>query len=263
VADYSKFKTVVIERKDGVAVVTLNRPDQMNAFTHGMHVEFEDLMLEISEDKSIRAVVLTGAGKAFCAGGDITEMQKSETRNSARVMDGSRRLPHAMLAVKQPIICAVNGHAVGIGATIALFSDVVFMAETAKIGDPHVKVGLVAGDGGAVIWPLLININRAKELLLTGDLVSGPEAYRIGLANRVMPVEQVVTAAIALAEKLARGPALAIQWTKLAINRSLRQATESVLDASLALEGITIASRDHAEGIAAFLEKRAPQFEGR
>ena len=262
-ANYSRYKTIVLENKDGVGVATLNRPEHMNAFTHGMHVEFEDLMLDISEDKSIRAVVLTGAGKAFCAGGDLSEMQKRETRNSARVMDGSRRLPHAMLAVKQPIICAVNGHAVGIGATIALFSDVVIMAETAKIGDPHVKVGLVAGDGGAVIWPLLININRAKELLLTGDLIGGQEAYRIGLANRVLPVAQVLPAARELAERLARGPALAIQWTKLAINRALRQATESVLDASLALEGITIASHDHAEGIAAFLEKRPPQFEGR
>ncbi len=261
--DYSKFKSIAFENRNGVGIVTLNRPDHMNAFTHAMHVEFEDLMLAISEDKSIRAVVLTGAGKAFCSGGDLSEMKNPETRKASRVMDGSRRLPHAILAVKQPIICAVNGHAVGIGATIALFSDVVIMAETAKIGDPHVKVGLVAGDGGAVIWPLLININRAKELLLTGDLVTGAEAYRIGLANRVLAAEQVLPAAIELAEKLASGPALAIQWTKLAINRMLRQATETVLDASLALEGITIASHDHAEGIAAFLEKRSPRFEGR
>ena len=262
-SDYSKFRTIAVENRDGVAVATLNRPEHMNAFTHSMHVEFEDLMIAIGEDKSIKSVVLTGAGKAFCAGGDLSEMKKPETRTSARVMDGSRRLPYAILSVKQPIICAVNGHAVGIGATIALFSDVVIMAETAKIGDPHVKVGLVAGDGGAVIWPLLININRAKELLLTGDLVDGREAYRIGLANRVVPTEEVLPAALKLAEKLAKGPALAIQWTKLAINRALRQATESVLDASLALEGITIASRDHAEGIAAFLEKRAPNYEGR
>jgi enoyl-CoA hydratase len=263
VVDYSNLKSIVFENRNGVGVLTLNRPDQMNAFTHEMHVEFEDAMLEISEDKEVRAVVLTGAGRAFCAGGDLDEMKNAQTRNSARVMDGSRRLPHAMLAVKQPIICAVNGHAVGIGATIALFSDVVFMSVNAKIGDPHVKIGLVAGDGGAVIWPLLININRAKELLLTGDLITGQEAYRIGLANRVLPTEQVLPAAMELAEKLARGPALAIQWTKLAINRALRQATENVLDASLALEGITIASRDHAEGIASFLEKRTPQFEGR
>ena len=147
--------------------------------------------------------------------------EKSETRNAARVMDGSRRLPHAMLSVKQPIICAVNGHAVGIGATIALFSDVVYMADTAKIGDPHVKVGLVAGDGGAVIWPLLIDINRAKELLLTGDLVTAPEAHRIGLANRVMPAEQVVPAAIELAEASARAcPRYPMDQTR--INRMLR-----------------------------------------
>jgi len=263
VRNYSRFKSITFENKNGVGTVTLNRPDQMNAFTHEMHVEFEDVMIEIGEDKEVRAVVLTGAGKAFCAGGDLSDMKKPETRNAARVMDGSRRLPYAILSVKQPIICAVNGHAVGIGATIALFSDVVYMADTAKIGDPHVKVGLVAGDGGAVIWPLLININRAKELLLTGDLVTAAEAYRIGLANKVLPAEQVLPAATELAEKLARGPALAIQWTKLSINRMLRQATEAVLDASLALEGITIASRDHAEGIASFLEKRTPQFEGR
>lgn len=262
-SDYSRFKSFKVENKNGVATITLNRPDHMNAFTHEMHVEFEDVMIEIGEDKGIKAVVLTGSGKAFCAGGDLSDMRNLETRQAARVMEGSRRLPHAILSVKQPIICAVNGHAVGIGATIALFSDVVYMAETAKIGDPHVKVGLVAGDGGAVIWPLLININRAKELLLTGDLVNAAEAYRIGLANKIFPADQVLPAASELAERLARGPALAVQWTKLAINRLLRQTTESVLDASLALEGITIVSRDHAEGIAAFLEKRAPQFEGR
>lgn len=261
--NYARYKSITVENKNGVGVVTLNRPDHMNSFTHEMHVEFEDLMMDLSEDKEVKAVVLTGAGKAFCAGGDLSEMKKPETRNAARVMDGSRRLPHAILSVKQPIICAVNGHAVGIGATIALFSDVVYMAEGAKIGDPHVKVGLVAGDGGAVIWPLLININRAKELLLTGDLISATEAHRIGLVNKVLPPAEVLPAAMALAERLAIGPALAIQWTKLAINSALRQATESVLDASLALEGITIASRDHAEGIASFLEKRPPQFEGR
>ena len=253
---------VLTSTAGAVLTITLNRPEAYNAFTREMHAALYEALGE-AEAAAIRAVVLTGAGKAFCAGGDLTDMKNPETRKSPRVMDGSRRLPHAMLAVKQPIICAVNGHAVGIGATIALFSDVVIMAESAKIGDPHVKVGLVAGDGGAVIWPLLININRAKELLLTGDLVNAAEAYRIGLANRVLPATQVLPAAMELADRLARGPALAIQWTKLAINRMLRQATENVLDVSLALEGITIASRDHAEGVAAFLEKRPPQFEGR
>ena len=257
-----RYKHLAMTRSEGVGVLTLNRPKNMNAFSHAMHREFEDAMLEIAEDKEIRALVLTGAGRAFCAGGDLEDMKNQETRKGPRVMSGSRRLPYAMLEVKQPIICAANGHAVGIGATIALFSDIVIMAETAKIGDPHVKVGLVAGDGGAVIWPLLINLNRAKELLLTGDLVTAPEAYRLGLVNRVVPEGEALEAAMELATRLARGPALAIQWTKLAINRMLRHATEQVLDASLALEGMTITSQDHLEGIAAFLEKRAPRFTG-
>ena len=259
---YGSYKFLTVSKYDGVGVVTLNRPDHMNAFSHAMHREFEDVMLQVSEDAEIRAVVLTGAGRAFCAGGDLEDMKNPASRKGPRVMSGSRRLPYAMLEVKQPIICAANGHAVGIGATIALFCDIVIMAESAKIGDPHVKVGLVAGDGGAVVWPLLINLNRAKEMLMTGDLLTAPEAYRIGLVNRVAPDGKVLDAAMELALRLARGPALAIQWTKLSINRMLRQATEHVLDASLALEGMTITSQDHLEGIAAFLEKRAPRFKG-
>jgi enoyl-CoA hydratase len=256
------YRFLTVAKSDGVGVVTLNRPDNMNAFSHAMHREFEDVMLEIAADGEIRAVVLTGAGRAFCAGGDLEDMKNAEHRKGPRVMDGSRRLPYAMLEVKQPIICAANGHAVGIGATIALFCDMVIMAESAKIGDPHVKVGLVAGDGGAVIWPLLINLNRAKELLMTGDLVTAAEAHRMGLVNRVVPDGKALEAAMELAGRLARGAALAIQWTKLSINRMLRQATEQVLDTSLALEGMTITSQDHLEGIAAFLEKRPPRFKG-
>lgn len=261
-AKYADLQYIHLSVSDGVALATLNRPDNRNAFIHAMHVEFEDLMYMLSEDADVRVVVITGAGKYFSAGGDLGAMKNPATRRPARVMGSSRRLPHAMLAVKQPIICAINGHAVGIGATIALFCDIVMMSESAKIGDPHVKVGLVAGDGGAVVWPLLIGLNRAKEFLLTGDLVTAPDAYRMGLVNRMLPDGQVLDAAMELALKLSRGPALAIQWTKLAINRLLRQATEQVLDTSLALEGITIASSDHKEGVAAFLEKRAPQFKG-
>ena len=218
--DYANFQYINVSVSDGIALLTLNRPEHRNAFVHAMHVEFEDLMFAISEDSEIRTVVITGAGQTFCAGGDLDAMKIPATRRPAKVMGSSRRLPHAILAVKQPIICAINGHAVGIGATIALFCDVVLMAESAKIGDPHVKVGLVAGDGGAVIWPLLIGLNRAKEFLLTGDLVSASDAYRMGLVNRIVPDGQVLEAAMELAQKLARGPALAIQWTKLSITAS-------------------------------------------
>ena len=146
---------------------------------------------------------------------------------------------------------------------MALFSDVVIMAKGARIGDPHVGIGIVAGDGGSVIMPLLVGLNKAKELLMTGDLVTADEALRIGLVNRVVPDGQALEAANELARKLADGPALAIQWTKLSVNRLLWQTTQSVLDVSLALEGITMASDDHMEGIDSFIEKRPPRFRGR
>jgi len=263
VPDYSKYKYLIVEKQDGVGLVTLNRPEHMNAFFPPLHREVEDVMLDISEDQEIRAVVLTGAGRAFSAGGDIDAMKDPATHNAKGVMGSPRRLIHNIMAVKQPIICAVNGHAIGSGATVALFCDVVIMAERAKIGDPHVNIGLVAGDGGAVIWPLLVGLNRAKELLMTGDLLPAQEAYRIGLVNRVVPEGQVLESAMELARKLAAGPTLAIQWTKLSVNIILRQVMDQVLDTSLALEGISIASEDHMEGINAFVEKRPPQYKGR
>ena len=179
--DYSRYQYLTVEKADGVGVVTLNRPDQLNAFSPPLHREVEDVMLEISEDKEIRSVVLTGAGRAFSAGGDLAAMRDPATRDAPGNMLGPRRLIDSILAVRQPMICAVNGHAVGSGATVALFCDVVIMAEGGKIGDPHVGIGLVAGDGGAVIWPLLVGLNRAKELLMTGELLPGTG----GLPNRV------------------------------------------------------------------------------
>ena len=261
--DYSRYQYLTMERTDGVGLVTLNRPDRLNAFFPPMHREVEEILVDISQDEEIRAVVLTGAGRAFSAGGDIGLMKDPAMHHAFRVTGGSRRLIHNMLEVKQPIICAVNGHAVGFGATVALFCDVVIIAEGAKIGDPHVNIGLVAGDGGAVIWPLLVGLNRAKELLMTGELLPAQEAYRIGLVNRVVPQGQAQEEAMELARKLASGPALAIQWTKLSVNKILQQVMDQVLDTSLALEGISMASDDHMEGIDAFLEKRQPQFKGR
>ena len=260
--DYSRYQYLIVEKKDGVAVVTLNRPDRLNAFIPAMHREVEDVMLDISEDAEVRAVVLTGAGRAFCAGGDINAMREPDMHAATGIMGSPRRLVRSFLTVRQPIICAVNGHSVGIGATIALFCDVVIMAENAKIGDPHVNIGLVAGDGGAAIWPLLVGLNKAKELLMTGELITAQEAYRIGLVNKMVPEGQALGTAMELAQKLADGPTLAIQWTKVSVNKILNFITEMVLDTSLALEGITMASEDHKEATAAFLEKRKPQFKG-
>lgn len=264
-ANYSRYEHVKVEVSDGVGVLTMNRPQALNAFNPGLHNELEDLFEEVAGDEAIRAAVLTGAGRAFSSGGDIREMERrvSDPTVPRVTMEGAKRLIHNLLRVEQPIISAVNGDAVGLGATVALFCDVIIAADTARIGDPHVRVGLVAGDGGAVIWPLLVGVAKAKEMLMTGDLLSAKDAERIGLINHVFPQEQVLPKALELARRLANGPTRAIRWTKLSVNKALRERVDLILDTSLALEFHTMNSADHAEAVRAFLEKRAPRYSGR
>jgi enoyl-CoA hydratase len=175
----------------------------------------------------------------------------------------ARKIIVDLLEVQQPIIAAVNGPATGLGATLALFSDVIFAADNARIGDPHVRVGVVAGDGGAVIWPWLVGAARAKEFLLTGDLLTAVEAERIGLINHVVPADQLMATALALAQRLATGPTQAIRGTKASVNKILRETVNLVLDTSLALERYCFSTADHKEAIQAFVEKREPKFTGR
>ncbi len=264
--DYSRYTNLVVEKSDRVATVTFNRPERLNAIDPVTHREFEEILLDLDSDQEVNAIILTGAGRAFCAGGDVKNMSERDdgfggvTRNPTR---GGRSLIMNMLEVRQPIIAALNGDAVGLGATIALFCDVIIASETARIGDPHVRVGLVAGDGGAVIWPALIGVAKAKEYLMTGDLIPAPEAERIGLINKVVPSGEVMEAAMNMARRLADGPTMAIQWTKYSVNKLLRSQANLVLDTSLALEALTFSTEDHREAARAFVEKRRPNFKGR
>ena len=164
--------------------------------------------------------------------------------------------------MEKPIIAAINGDAVGLGATLALFADSTVIADTAKFGDSHVKVGLVAGDGGAVIWPILVGPNRAKEFLMRGKLVSGTEAQAMGLVNHAVPVDQVMEEAMKIARELNALPPLAVRWTKLSVNKYIKQQLNLILDASIAYEMLSINSRDHHEAAKAFLEKRPPVYKG-
>ncbi len=258
--DYSRYRFIKVEKENRVATMTLNRPEARNAIMEEMHFELEDVFVDLARDDEVNAVVVTGAGRVFCAGGDVKQMKMDSF--APVVLMGARRLIHNMLDVEKPIIAALNGDAVGLGATIALFCDIIFAAENARIGDPHVSVGLVAGDGGAVIWPLLVGLAKAKEMLLTGDLISATEAERIGLINRVVPIEELHSTAMALATRLASGPTWAIRWTKTALNKRLRDEVNLVLDLSLSAERLTMTTQDHREAVQAFREKRAPQFKG-
>ncbi len=266
--DYQDYEYLLIERDDaGIAVVTMNRPEKRNAINNDMHTELERVFREIGDDEDIRAVVLTGAGKGFCSGGDASSMDdgsfERRTKGPTTPFRAVRTLLYNMLEVEQPIVAAVNGDAAGLGANLALFCDIVVASETARLGDTHVRMGLVAGDGGVVIWPMLIGWARAKEYLLTGDWITGKEAAEIGLVNRAVPAEQVLPAAMEWAARFAAGPPLAIRWTKYAMNKILRQQINTALDVSTFLEATTMHSEDLQEAANAFLEKREPQFRGR
>jgi len=260
--EYSKYRFIKSERLGKVLKLSLNRPESLNAVNSALHGELAHIFADINQDKEAFAVLLTGEGRAFCAGGDIKGMSESGGDWQQTTWEG-KKIVNDLLDLEQPIISAINGPAVGLGATIALFCDVIFASKRAKIGDPHVKVGITAGDGGAIIWPLLCGVARAKEMLMTGDLLDADEAYRIGLVNHVVPDEDLMDKAMELAQRLANGPAYAIRSTKISVNKMIKNMVNLILDTSLALEGHSFRTEDHLEAVRSFIEKREPKFSGK
>jgi enoyl-CoA hydratase/carnithine racemase len=244
---------LIEKRPSGVAVVTMNRPEILNAVNWEMHDELERVFVDLDSDKDVRAIVLTGAGRGFCSGGDQKTLDKGTIPSATR---GGRHLIRNILEVEAPIIAAVNGAAVGLGATLALMCDIVFAHPGARFADTHVTAGVVAGDGGAVMWPLLIGPVRAKHYLMTGDFISAEKAAAIGLINEVVTGRDVRDHAIEYAEMLASGPRDAIVWTKYSVNKIIKEYTHLLLDTSTALETLTFASPERREAVAAFAEKR-------
>lgn len=263
--DLSSYRAISLERSGRILYATLNRPQSLNAVDETMHTELARLFVDCSVDPDSDVVVLSGAGRAFCAGGDIEWMQTLVDDPGAfeRTAREGKAIVFSLLDCEKPVIAKVNGHATGLGATLALFCDVIFAAEHAKIGDPHVSVGFVAGDGGAVIWPQLVGYARAKEYLMTGDLIAARDAERIGLINHAVPGEELDAAVAAFAARLSKGAVKAIRWTKMSVNIGLKQLAHSIMDASLAYEALSNATGDHQEAINAFREKRKPVFRGR
>jgi enoyl-CoA hydratase len=256
---YEKYHDLKIEVSNKVATLTLNRPEARNAINQRMIRELRTIWDDLGEDMDVNVVLLTGAGDYFSVGGDVKAMSVrpgGDVLEEGEVHDPmiSRRMVTRHLELDKPIVCAVNGDAVGLAATTAL-------AEDARIGDSHVnKVGLVAGDGGTVIWPLLVGINKAKEFLMRGTLLKGPEAERLGLVNHVLPRSEVLAKAREIAQELADGPSWAIRWTKLSINQIIKERVNHLLEASMALEQVTFELADHKEATLAFKEKRKPRF---
>jgi enoyl-CoA hydratase len=269
--DYGEYEFLNVAVADRIATITINRPDRLNAVHNALHHELEQIWLDVRADQDVNAIILTGAGRAFCAGGDVKGMaegslsgvapKKGKGRGRGPIAaSNGRRVIENMLDVEQPIIGAINGDAIGLGATLALLCDITVASEKARFADTHVKVGIVAGDGGAVIWPLLIGPHRAKEFLMRGNFISGAEAGRIGMVNYAVGPDDVMSKARELARELADGPTWAIRWSKLAVNKWLKQQANLILDASLAYEMMTFNTKDHQEAVKAFVEKRKPNF---
>lgn len=261
--DYSRYTVIKVEKKGKVGLVTLNRPEALNSFDNALHRELEDMWEDLADDDDINAAVITGAGRAFSAGGDLKNMRQKAIDGTGTPMRGAYRMINNLLSLDKPIIAAVNGHAIGLGASVALHCDVIFASNQAKFADPHVNVGLVAGDGGCIIWPILIGVARAKQYLMTGDMIEAVEAERIGLINKALPPDEVLPAAMALAERLANGPIKAIQWTKMSVNQYIKSVMNTTFPVSLATEFMSMKTDDYIEALDSFIEKRPPNYKGR
>lgn len=264
---YESIKELKLERRGKILVVTLDNPP-MNASTPGSHAELARLFEEVNHDSDVNVVVLTGSGdRAFSAGGDIDGMidriKAADHTTWNRTMMEARHIVYGMLRLEKPLIARVNGHAMGLGATLAAFADFSYMIAKAKIADTHVNIGLTAGDGGALIWPFLIGFQKAKYHLLTGEALTGSQAAELGLVTKAVDtMEELDEATFAMAEKLANGATQAINTTKMAINLVLRGILEGLVETHLGFETQTAFTHDHLEAAVAFKEKREPQFKG-
>jgi enoyl-CoA hydratase len=263
--NFDTYECIEFKRDARVLTMALNRPEQRNAVNARLHFELSRVFSDAQRDPDSDVVVLTGNGAAFCAGGDIDWMQQSidvpaEFEKTARE---AKDIVYSQLDLEKPLICKLNGHATGLGASLALLCDIVIASDEAKIGDPHVSVGLVAGDGGALIWPQLVGYAKAKKYLLTGELMLAAEAERIGLVTDVVARAELDAAVDAMAQRLVSGATKAIRWSKVTTNLPLRQLFHSYFDAGVAYECMSNLTEDHAEAVKAFRERRKPVFTGR
>ena len=254
---------LLVEQKGSVAWVTLNRPEVLNALSEEIVEGITTTMSKIASDESIKGVVIKGAGRAFCTGGDVRAMQAA---NPDIVEDYVGRLNQAVLALKnlaKPVVAQVHGFCVGAGFNLALACDLIVAAEDAKFVMSFVQVGLISDGGGMYFLPRLLGPHKAKELLFLGDPISASEARDLGIVNRVVPSEQLQSATEALMDRLVHGPGLAIGQMKLLADKSFSSTLEEMLRLEQTTQPHMVASYDHKEGVKAFLEKRRPRFEGR
>jgi enoyl-CoA hydratase/carnithine racemase len=252
--------------RDGVATITLNRPERLNAFTREMIDLWVEALDDARQNDAVNAVVVTGAGRAFCSGGDVGGMNERRSEipglDHKRWLEEIHRIPLTLETLDKPVIAAMNGVAVGAGLDMALMCDLRYAAAGARFSEGYVKVGLIPGDGGTYFLPRLVGTARALELMWTGDFISAEEAERIGLVNRVVTPELLLETVHALAARLASGPGTALRMIKRAVYQGQRMDLRSHLDLLSSHMAVIRQTEDHREGARAFVEKRTPEFKG-
>lgn len=258
------YKTLIYEKKDRIGVLTINRPEKLNALSNELTEELERLLAEVENDEKLRVLVMTGAGeKAFVAGADIQELVDRDALVGRKVSRTRQEIFSRIENLPIPVIAAVNGYALGGGLELALACSIRICSEKAQFGAPEVKLGIIPGDGGTQRLPRLVGLGRAMEMILTGDFIDAQEAYRIGLVNQVVPQDELMEKAMELAQKIAKRPPLAVRYAKEAVNRSQEGDTVSGYALESYLHALTCTTEDKKEGVQAFLEKRKGTFKGK
>lgn len=258
------YKTLKFEKKDNIGILTINRPDKLNAISNELTSELRSLLEELEKDENLRVLIITGAGeKAFVAGADIKELKDRDAQIGRRVSRERQEIFARIENLPYPVIAAVNGYALGGGLELALACNIRLCSENAQFGAPEVKLGIIPGDGGTQRLPRLVGLGRAMEMILTGDFIDAQEAYRIGLVNKVLSAEELMDKTMELAQRIASRPPLAIRYAKEAVNRSQEGDLASGYSLESYLHALTCTTEDKQEGVAAFLEKRKGKFKGK
>jgi enoyl-CoA hydratase len=253
------YENIIFEKEENIAIITFNRPDAMNALNNQTRAEFAQAIAEVAADDAVKVLILTGSGKAFVAGSDIKEFNKTTSFMAHNI----KRLGEMVEKLEKPVIAAVNGFCLGGGCEIAMGCDIIIASEKAKFGQTEINIGIIPGGGGTQRLQRLIGACRAKELIFTGDIITAAEADRIGLVNRVVPLEELLPKAKELAKKIATKSAAALKLAKQAVNYGMQVPLESGLKYEYEMYALALSLEDKVEGVNAFLEKRTPNFVGR
>jgi enoyl-CoA hydratase len=258
------YKTLIYEKKDTIGLLTINRPDKLNALSNELMEELSRFLDDVENDEDLRVLVITGAGeKAFVAGADIQELVNRDAMLGRKVSQTRQEIFSRIENLPVPAIAAVNGYALGGGLELALACSIRVCSEQAQFGAPEVKLGIIPGDGGTQRLPRLVGLGRAMEMVLTGDFIDAQEAYRIGLVNQIVSHDDLMDKAMSLAQKIAKRPPLAVRYAKEAVNRSQGGDRSAGYALESYLHALTCTTEDKKEGVQAFLEKRKGTFKGK